>query len=63
MVNEVGHGLVDLRSVDGLVVLEHGALRQRVQLVDQDRQHLVNDVHTGVRRIDADRSPTESATV
>jgi hypothetical protein len=31
-----------------VVVLEHehAALRQRVQLVDQDRQHVVDDVHT-----------------
>ena len=48
MVKEVGHGLVDLSVVDRVVVLEHehAALRQRVQLVDQDRQHLVDDVHT-----------------
>ena len=48
MVQEVGHGLVDLGTVDHVVVLEHehAPLRQRVQLVDQDRQYLVDDVHT-----------------
>ena len=48
MVKEVRHGLVDLSVVDRVVVLEHehAALRKRVQLVDQDRQNLVDDVHT-----------------
>jgi hypothetical protein len=48
MLKEVGHGLVDLGVVDRVVVLEyeHAALRQRVQLVDQDRQDVVDDGHT-----------------
>ena len=48
MVQKVSDGLMDLGFIDRVVVLqhEHTPLRQRVQLVDQGRQDLVDDVDT-----------------